>query len=456
MMGRSLRWRFLLTSAVAILGVLGASAVGLSLLFERHVERVAVAELRARARSLVAMVEPRDGAEPAFQYATVGPLYELPFSGQYWQIELLGEVYRSRSLWDYSLPGTGEEFEPGGFRVMTLAGPQDEPLLVVAFDLFVGYGADAAPMRVLVASDRGELDAAKRGFIGDLMPYLVLLGVLLLLSSWAQVSIGLRPLASIRDRVAALTSGTRKHRIGTGLPTEVGPLAQEIDLLLDAREAELTRARHRAADLAHGLKTPLQALLGDAAELRDRGQAGIADSIETVARAMRRLVDRELTRARIQSDLGDARAEPGVVVRQVVEVLRRTPIGAELDWRVEAAPGVVARIDQDDLTEAVGAVLENATRFAVNLVRVDVRSEGDFAVIVVRDDGPGVAEEDPSVLIRRGVRMDEGGDRQGIGLAIVADIVEAAQGELHLRNADPGFEVTIRLKRIAGPEGAAD
>lgn len=59
----------------------------------------------------------------------------------------------------------------------------------------------------------------------------------------------------------------------------------------------------------------------------------------------------------------------------------------------------------------------------------------------------GVPEADLARMVQRGVRLDESGDGQGIGLAIVADIVEAAQGDLTLRNAAPGLQVEIRLAR---------
>ena len=65
------------------------------------------------------------------------------------------------------------------------------------------------------------------------------------------------------------------------------PLAREIDSLLDAREAEIEKARTRAADLAHGLKTPLQVLSGEATRLKASGSPQIAGSIHTLASRMR-------------------------------------------------------------------------------------------------------------------------------------------------------------------------
>ena len=444
--GRSLRWRLTLAGAGAIVIAILGAALGLALLFERHVERVAAADLEARIHAIAARVETGTDGRPVLRPVEIDPLYTRPFSGHYWQIELDGQRMRSRSLWDHVLiwPEGAADQGPGDgqARRVDLTGPMGEPLL--AREARFAVGPAAVQLRILVATDREDLEAARRGFLGDLVPVLGVLGVLLGIGSWVQLRMGLGPLADLSARVAGLRDRAQA-RMGSDLPTEVLPLAQEIDLLLDARAADLDRARHRAADLAHGFKTPLQALFGDADELRAMGAADMADSVERVAASMRAIVDRELMRARIQSDRLSARAEVGPVVARVVEVLRRTPAGKALDWQIEEAPGgCVARIDGQDLTEAMGAILENACRFAQARVRVGCRRLGGQVEIAVRDDGPGVAEADLALLAERGKRLDEGG--QGIGLALVADIAAAAQGEVSFRNAGPGLEVVLTLQ----------
>ena len=446
-MMRSIRWRLLAMGALAISAALALSGMAIAVLFERHVERVAVADLQSRALALAAMVEPDSRDGPAFAAGPADPLYEQPFSGHYWQITLGDREYRSRSLWDYVLPTGAPAPPPGETATLSLPGPRGDALLAVEQSLVVGQGATPVPLRIVVATDRDQLTLARRGFLGDLLPYLTLLGALLLAASWAQIRFGLRPLAQVGARVAGLNSGARP-RIGQDLPTEVIPLATEIDKLLDARDDQLARARHRAANLAHGFKTPLQALLGDAARLRDCGETEIAASIETVATAMRRHVDRELARARIQSGRPVAGAEPGPILAKLIGVLRRMPQGAGIDWRLDAVPGLRARIDADDLTEALGALLENAMQHTDERVAISTRREGPRIVIAIRDDGRGVPEADLQRLPRRGLSLDPDGQGQGIGLAMVADIVDAAQGELRLANARPGFLAELRFDAL--------
>jgi signal transduction histidine kinase len=83
------------------------------------------------------------------------------------------------------------------------------------------------------------------------------------------------------------------------VPVEVRPLVEEVNAMLDTQDREISRSRGRAADLAHGLKTPLAALAADIGRLRERGESVIASDIEAVADAMTRHVDRELAKARL-------------------------------------------------------------------------------------------------------------------------------------------------------------
>ncbi|HRO16387.1 MAG TPA: ATP-binding protein, partial [Paracoccus sp. (in: a-proteobacteria)] len=66
-------------------------------------------------------------------------------------------------------------------------------------------------------------------------------------------------------------------------------------------------------------------------------------------------------------------------------------------------------------------------------------------LIQISDDGPGVPKNQLDLLGRRGLRLDETTGGDGLGLAIVADILEAAQGRIIFRNGAPGLIVTVAL-----------
>ena len=446
----SLRLRLFLAGALAVVVATVAAAFALGLLFERHVERRVVAELETHLDQLTAAVEFDAAGAPRLTRDPADPRFRRPLSGLYWQIAVDEgvELLRSRSLWDETLPLPADTLADGTVHRHVLPGPKGAELLVLERRLAVTPGAGERSLRAAVAVDRGELQVARRAFLADLGPYLVVLAVLLVAASAAQIQIGLRPLAAVRARLGEIRSG-RRARLEAGFPSEVRPLADEVDALLDARDRQVRRARARAGDLAHGLKTPLQVLAGDAERLRAKGEAELADEIDQLASTMRRHVERELARARLAA--GDVRAEADVlaVAERVSGVVARTPAGARLLWDLDVPTESRAGIDADDLAEALGNLVENAARHAAGRVRIEAaRSNGRLELAVV-DDGPGIAEADRAAALARGGRLDERVG-SGLGLAIVQDIAAAWGGTLRLEDAAPGLRAVLILPVGAG------
>ncbi|MEW5964089.1 MAG: HAMP domain-containing sensor histidine kinase [Pseudomonadota bacterium] len=446
----SLRTRLLLAGALAITIALLVSAIGLLLLFERHVTRRIDTELGAHLNQLVAGLDRAGDGETAIVLLRrpAEPRFEQPLSGLYWQIviEPGQHVLRSRSLWDGELALPADDLGDGAVHRHDIVGPGGTTLHVLEREAELPERLGAARARVAVAIDAVEIARASVAFAHDLALPLALLGALLLLAGWVQVTIGLRPLDRIGAALSAVRAGSSR-RLGRAFPDEVRPLAGEIDALLDARDADLERARGRAADLAHGLKTPLQVLLGEAERLRSHGDERAADVVASLAEAMQRHVERELRRARLASGSDAATADIGEVVRRVVGVIRRTPAGDRLEWAIDIPAGLAARIDRDDLAEAIGNLLENAADFARHRVAISASADPAIVTVVVMDDGAGIPEADIAEALKRGRRLDTTRGGAGLGLAIVRDIADNAMGTLSIENAMPGLKATLRLKR---------
>jgi len=116
-----------------------------------------------------------------------------------------------------------------------------------------------APVLVQLAQDLASIRQSRQEFGRELALFLLLLWAVLLAAAWAQVQLGLRPLARVREELANLRQNP-EQRLRAQHPSEIEPLTTAINALADAREKDLAAARRRAADLAHGLKTPLAAL----------------------------------------------------------------------------------------------------------------------------------------------------------------------------------------------------
>jgi signal transduction histidine kinase len=446
----SLRARLWIGAAFSITMALAFAGLGLLTLFERHVERRIGEELRAQLNQLVAAVTITPEGEVALTREPVDPRFDQPLSGLYWQIDgpTRPGLMRSRSLWDHLVELSDDDLDPGAVHAHEVMGPDARPLLVRERRIRLQAVGGLTPLRLMVGVERAELIVARDAFAADMLPYLALIALVLALAAFVQIQTGLAPLDTVRRGLGEIRTG-RTRRLARAYPDEVMPLVGEVNALLKAREQAIERARAWTADLAHGLKTPLGALVADAQRLREQGNASLADDLEHLAMAMRRRVERELVRARLRSGAGVQPSHADVVetIHRLLRTLQRTPEGARLDWQLVAPAQARAAVIQDDLLELLGNLLENAAKWA--RTEVDIRvTAGDRIEISIEDDGPGVPAEQTPRLGERGLRLDERREGNGLGLAIAWDVVDAYGGVLDFARASKGgLSVRVRLPR---------
>lgn len=436
----SLRLRLVAGGIVAILVALTIAGAGLTLLFERHVMRTIADDLDIHLKQLIAGIDIDPQGELIMSRPPADPRFADPLSGLYWQVgDDRGQLLRSRSLWDTTLALPVDALSAGERHHHEVLGPAKARLLVAERSVVLTVGDRRMPVRVAAAADLARVSAVAADFARDLAMALGLLGLVLAIATSIQVGLGLRPLDAVRRGVAEIRSGRRQH-LPAAVPAEVRPLVEELNALLDAQEREIERSRSRAADLAHGLKTPLAALAADAARLRDRGEAAIAQDIEAVGDAMSRHVDRELARARVRGaarHLAGISTELAPLVRSLVATLSRTPAGQRVTFDSQIDETLRVPLDRTDLAEVLGNLLENAARHAATHVRVTADPAAGPS-IVIEDDGAGIAPEQHLRVLERGARLDERGDGAGLGLAIVQDVLGAYGWQLDLTASQLG------------------
>lgn len=235
---------------------------------------------------------------------------------------------RSQSLWDFTLAVPVEPAGDGSVQRFSIPGPDNTMLTAQQRQIFVPSPGGLRRLLITVAADRQPLEDASRRFSFDILPYIAGLAIFLIGASVAQVVFGLKPLATLTKRLDRIRE-QRSGRLDGVLPVEFEPVEKAVDRLLDVQAQSLAKARARAGDLAHGLKTPLTVLANDALTLRQKGESEIADEIERLVILMRGHVDAELARSRIviDAEMRQSDADIDKIVGQVVRTLKRTPVG---------------------------------------------------------------------------------------------------------------------------------
>lgn len=439
MMPASLRRRLLLVGGTGVLLVSLLASVLLGLLVERGSEHRLDLRLEQDLLSVLAQLHSDADGQPALRAQPNDARFQRVFSGSYWQVSTAGGqvLWQSRSLWDHTLqlPATATRAAQSADQ----DGPLQQPLRTRSRQ--VSLPRSKAPLWVVVASDRSAQDAEVRQFrwyAGLALLAMAAAGLAVLLS---QVHIGLRPLRTLATRTEQVRLG-QAERIGSdGLSSEIAPLAQQLDALLDHHQRMVSRARSSAQDLAHALKTPLSVLAAEAEgeglhwrqTVREQGQRMQASITRYLASGL-------ATDARQRTD-----------VRPVAMALCRlmaTVHGERaMAFDASAVPaGLRFAGDAADLEEMLGNLLDNAGKWAHRQVWVDATASAEgWLQLQVRDDGPGLPGHQLQSVLARGVRLDERDSSSGLGLAIVGDIVHSYGGSLQLHNLDPGLCARLLL-----------
>ncbi|WP_305856977.1 sensor histidine kinase [Balneatrix alpica] len=302
---------------------------------------------------------------------------------------------------------------------------QGQRLLVYGVVLQPPLGVKVAqPAMLWVAEDITALSQGLwqlHGWVGGIA--LVLLVVLLTVNGWL-VARGLAPLRQIAAELQALQQGQRVS-LSAQVPEEVKGLVDEINLLVSHLQQRIEQYRHQQADLSHGLKTPLAAMM-QALQVDTQLAPERRQQLLQRCQWMNDHIQAALKRSRLS---GPRVGAPALSLATLVPPLWQTMQSLyqdrpQLQWQLQLPPGLALRMDQQDALELLGNLLDNAGKWAHQRIRLRACGEQQSLCLELEDDGPGVAAERWAELGQRGARLDESRPGQGLGLAIAKEILQ--------------------------------
>jgi signal transduction histidine kinase len=276
-----------------------------------------------------------------------------------------------------------------------------------------------------------------------------------------------RPIQQMRDFAVALGHGDLGTRLQIVRTDELGELGAELNRMAERLAALEGERRAFLANASHELRTPVSNLHVTLQAL----EGGASEDPELRARFLRNAVD-ETRRLRllIQDllDLGHLEAGITRIERQDVplrSLLERASSAIESRARerevaivVDVADDIVVHVDPDRILQALLCVLDNALKFSPAGGRVDVaaRSLGDRAEVVVRDEGPGVADVDRPHVFEQFYTADRARKRggTGLGLAIARRILDVHGGAISLGDPAGGGASFVLALPLAAPAPA--
>lgn len=443
---RSLSFRVVTLSTLWAVAALVVIATLISALYRDAAERGFRDLLTAHLYSLVTTVSV--SADGRLQGAP--NLYDIkyaqPGSGWYWAVEPVSENLaggmRSPSMTAAipAAPVADVPFDSQFQRLYQTAGPSGERIDVLENDFILDAQNRIARFRVM--GNRSELELQIGDFEAQLYSYLSIFGVSMIAINALVILFGLRPLDKVRTALAQVREGTAK-RLDGKFPSEIEPLANETNALIENNRRIVERSRTQVGNLAHSLKTPVAVLLNEG---RAMGGAKGALIVEQAA-AMQQQVEHYLQRARIaaQRDSVVYRTPTREALQRLVRVFRKVDQRIDLEL-VEPPREAIFAGEREDFEEIAGNLIENAMKWARTRARVTLAEQTGALLLSIEDDGPGIPEDKAREALRRGKRLDETKPGTGLGLAIVHDLVREYGGELALGRSDlGGLKVDVRL-----------
>ncbi|OOG50807.1 ATP-binding protein [Polaromonas sp. C04] len=355
---------------------------------------------------------------------------------------------------------------PDGAQIFRSAPRALPPQAVLGFsDVTVGgtsyrvYSVQTPLQTVQIAQNMSARLARARALAAHAVLPIALMAPLLMLVVWWVISRSLAPVERTRRQVASRSAGDLSPLPGEGLPEEVRPLVDELNLLLGRVRTAFDAQTQFVANAAHELRSPLTALKLQAQALRRSGdeaarEVSVARLNQGIDRAIR-LVEQLLALAREEAGPGHPAAGERLNLQDAVQfavadVLPQAQV-RHIDLGVGDTEPAWVHGQLDALRILLRNLLDNALKYTPPPGRVDValRIVGAHAVLVVEDSGPGIAPPDRTRVFDRFFRAasDAGASGSGLGLAIVKTIADRHGATIRLDRSERlgGLLVEVRF-----------
>jgi len=274
-----------------------------------------------------------------------------------------------------------------------------------------------------------------------------------------------RPVVEMTGAAEAMARGDYEQSIEVRGNDEVANLSRAFNQMSAQVNRSNRSMRQLLADVSHELRTPLTSIQGFTQAFADGvvddpdEARNLAEVVHAEADRMRQLVDDLLYLSRLESgelQIDRERVDLDALITATVRRLRfeAEAAGVSVELDLDGAPVIG---DERRLEQVCANLIDNAIRFAPSGTAVIVRTAhpGGTIVTEVHNDGPPIPQDELDHLFDRFYQVDRarsGSGHSGLGLAIVAELVQAHEGTVGVRSSsDEGTVFTVSLPAVSVP-----
>ncbi len=422
----SMNARLLIAASIVLASFLSLTGLALDKAFQRSVKNGVEERLKTQIYLLLGASDLNQDNELRISSRLAEARYATPGSGLYARVvdKSSAVIWRSDSALGLSPPfqATSELGEMFFSEVML----DTEEYFSMSFQIAWEINPRQQEQYTFqVIESKQSYNTQVNGFRRSMSGWLAVAALILLAVQGAILRWSLAPLRRLANEIVDIEEG-RSESVSGQYPAELSSLTRNLNALIHNSQQHLRRYRDALGDLAHSIKTPL-------AVIRTSMQTGQADKgQESVTEQLQRIdqvVNYQLQKAAASGRRAlSTPIEVQAVAEKILNSLDKVYASKSLSLEMEIEPGLRFNGDEGDLMEMLGNLLDNACKWASKSVMLKVYSgtiDGERSIgLLIEDDGPGIPDQRLQQVLKRGGRLDSNVEGQGIGLAVVRDLVE--------------------------------
>jgi len=436
----SLRSRLLTTATLVLFIFLSLMGLVLDRAFKGSTEQAVAERLLIQIYGLLSVTDLND-SRLVLPEALQEPRFNHPGSGLYGLVynDEGREIWQSPSAIDLTFDASEQhglihDLRPGVDRFGRVTSTRNEVYFFSSYRVLWQISSDVqTPYTFVVVETMAPFRSEINEFRNSLWGWLLGMMFILILLQAVVMNWGLAPLKQVAQDLKSIEDGERETLDGD-YPAEIEGVTRNLNLLLATERQQREKYRTTLADLAHSLKTPLAILGGLSRDVQ------LKDEIDEQIDRMNQIVAYQLERAVVRSS---ALIKNAIAIEPIVQKLVDAMNKVYADKHVDIAFDVTDQEffgDERDLMEMLGNLIDNACKYGAGRVQLNVsRDPSDQRLVFeVEDNGPGIPEEKREGVLSRGMRLDSHEAGQGIGLAVVVEIVARYNGTIEIKDSELG------------------
>lgn len=314
----------------------------------------------------------------------------------------------------------------------SLANNGNEQLFIARYGVDLGSGKNST-FNIVLLEDMHEINKDLTDYRNTLIILLCSTAIFLFLMQLIILRWGLKPLHQLSDDLKEIQSGEKDELAGS-YPKELRPLTSNLNHLLKVEQNQRNRYRNSLADLSHSLKTPISVIQGIL--YKDTVNKEDLHYIQSQVSKMTNTIRYQLQRAvHGFQGLNINKIAISPMINAVVDAMYKVYADKGLSIKLTLDQECYFQGDENDLMEILGNLIDNACKYCKNNVAIKIEHSDHALVFYFSDDGAGIPALQREAILQRGVRLDTVEAGQGMGLALVKEILDAYQAEIDVSDS---------------------